>query len=155
MGPRDSDMFTLIAHPYILYDLKSDNTVGGFTDLMKYANPQAAMSGEVGKFDNARIIASTNVGTSGAAPNVLYNTYLIGHETVGAVELPGNGPDTVTDPGNQSFNVNVVRGGPDKADPEGNIAGFVSYWFTFVAKLLKTTNSAERHRRFTADASPV
>lgn len=154
-GPRGQDRFLLIAHPYMLFDMKSDNTVGGFIDIMKYANPQAALAGEVGSFDNARIVASTNVSTTGAAPNVIYRNYLIGNETIGAVDLPGNGPDAIIDPNNQSFGVNVIKGGPDKSDMEGNIAGGVSYWFTFVAKLLHTSNTNRRHRRILADASAV
>ncbi len=131
----------------------SDNTAGGFIDLLKYTAGTRVMDGEVGKVDNFRVLETTNVATSGTAPNVLYNNYLVGKGAVGAVDLPGAGPSPVTDPSKESFKINVIPGGPSQSDPEGMIGGYVSYRAVTVHKILDATNY--RFRRVQADASLV
>lgn len=138
--PHTDEDFMGIIHPYALYDIMSDNTAGGFIDVMKYANPnQTFVQGEVGKVEGVRLVKSTNVATSGTAPNVLYTTYVVGAGAMGAVSLSGQSPSNVRDPQKQSFKVNVIPGKPQIADPEGKIGFAVSYRFVFVAKLLDTT----------------
>lgn len=139
VGPKTDEDFMGIIHPYALYDIMADNTAGGFIDVMKYANPQTFIRGEVGKVEGVRLVKSTNVETSGTAPNVLYTTYVIGEGAMGVVSLAGRGPSNVRDPKRQSFKVNVIPGKPQIADPEGKIGFAVSYRFVFVAKLLDTT----------------
>lgn len=158
--PRNGDEFLGIVHPYVLYDIKSDNTAGGFIDVMKYANPQAmiegwqAVEGEAGKVEGVRLVKSTNVGTSGTAPNVLYNWYIVGKGAVGAISLSGRGPSNVTNPAKQDFRIATVRGGqPSIYDPEGKIGAAVSYRFVFVVKTLDATNL--RYKIVQADASLV
>lgn len=153
MGPRMSTEYKGIMHPYITYDLVSDNTAGGFIDCMKYSNGTQLLAGEVGKVGNFRLMETTNVATSGTAPNVLYYAYLVGQGAVGAVDLPGAGPSNVVDPQKQSFKINVVKGGPNPADPEGMIGSYVSYRFVTVHKILDSTNY--RFRRLKCDASIV
>lgn len=152
-GPRGRKQFTLIIHPYVTYDLKSDNTAGGFIDVMKYANPGGLLAGEVGQIDNTTILETTNVRTSGTAPNVLYDSYFVGEGAVGSVDLGGSGPSEVRDPMNQTFNIRVGSGGPSLPDPEGNIGGWCSYRFVTAVKTLDTTNP--RLRIIQADASLV
>ena len=152
-----SDYFG-ISHPYAIFDLKSDNTAGGFIDVLKYANPAAlangpTMNGEVGKIENVRIVRSTNVGTTGTAPNALYYTYVIGKGAVGAVDLAGAGPSKVMDPEKQSFAINVIDGKPQIADPTGTIGAAVSYWFAFVVQTLDTTTY--RYRIIYSDSSII
>jgi N4-gp56 family major capsid protein len=151
--PRDGGDFVGIIHPYITFDLQSDNTAGGFIDALKYARPDGLLNGEVGRAAGVRFVESTNVGTSGTAPNVLYNSYIVGKGGVGAVDLAGRGPSKVMDPSRQAFRVNVIRGGPQIADPEGKIGSAVSYRFVFVAQTLDSTNL--RYRIVQADASIV
>lgn len=152
-GPRGMDEFAVIAHPYITYDITSDNTAGGFLDVTKYMNGQNALDGEIGRAGGARIVESTNVGTSGSAPNVLYRLYFVGRGSVGSVDLPGAAPTSVTDPKKQSFNIRVIKGGPNPADPEGMIGSYASYRFVTVNKILDSTNY--RYRILTPDASLV
>src|SRR6185295_9325505 len=96
--PIKGDDFLCIMHPYVLYDLMSDNTAGGFIDVLKYNNADrilqagTAMSGEAGKMAGCRIVKSTNVGSTGTAPNVRYYTYVIGMGAVGCIDLSGSGP---------------------------------------------------------------
>lgn len=151
--PRNDGNFWGIIHPYISYDLTSDNTAGGFIDVMKYADPQRMVAGEVGKIAGVRFLESTNVGTSGSAPTVQYKTYIVGLGGVGAVSLVGYGPNNVIDPSKSTFKVNIIDGGPGPSDPEGQIAKFISYFFIFVAKTLDSTNL--RYRFVPSDASIV
>ena len=111
------------------------------------------LAGEVGEIAMCRLLTSTNVGTSGAAPNVLYYTYVMGKGGLGIVDLTGRGPDKVVDPQKERFKLNVVKGGPSPADPVGEIDMYVSYRFVFAAKTLDTTNF--RFKIITADASVI
>lgn len=151
--PKSDGLFRAVIHPYITFDLQADNTAGGWIDLMKYADPSAALMGEVGKCGGCRILETTNVNTTGSSPDVLYDSYVVGKGAVGAVDLQGSGPSKVTDPSNQAFNINVIPGGPSQADPEGMIGSYVSYLYRYVAKTLDSTNY--RYRKPRANASLV
>lgn len=152
--PRDDGNFAGVLHPYITYDLKADNTAGGFIEVQKYANPESMMTGEIGMVDGVRLVESTNVGTSGTSPSVLYNVYIAGKGGVGHVRLAGRGPSEITDPSKQNFRVAVVRGGqPSIYDPEGKIGFVCSYRFVNVYQTLDSTNL--RYRIVQADASLV
>lgn len=151
--PFDDGEFRAVIHPYITFDLQSDNTAGGFIDQLKYAQPGNMMSGEIGKIANTRIVESTNVKTSGTAPDVLYYCYIVGNGAVGAVDLEGNGPSKVTDPSKEAFKVAMVPGGPNAVDPEGVIGGYASYRFVYLAKVLDATTY--RYRLVKANASMV
>ena len=142
-----------IIHPYALFDLKSDNTAGGFIDVMKYADPTGLLNGEAGSIEDVRLLKSTNVGTTGTAPQVSYYTYVIGKGAVGAVDLAGRGPTKVMDPSKESFAVNVINGEPQIADPTGTIGAAVSYWFAFAVQTLDT--STYRYRIIYADSSII
>lgn len=152
--PRDNGEWAGILHPYITFDLKADNTAGGFIEVQKYANPSSMMSGEIGMVDNVRFVESTNVGTTGSSPNVQYYVYIAGKGGVGHVRLSGRGPSDITDPSKQNFRVAVVRGGqPSIYDPEGKIGFVCSYRFVNVYQTLDSTNY--RYRMVKADASLV
>lgn len=151
--PRFDNYFFSVIHPYVVYDLISDNTAGGFIDALKYTTGRTVLNGEVGEIGMCRLLTSTNVGTTGTAPNVQYYTYIMGEGGLGIVNLTGKGPTGVTDPRNQRFTLTTVKGGPSPADPVGEIASYVSYRFVFAAKTLDTTNL--RFAIVKADASLV
>ncbi len=151
--PREGGDMVGIIHPFISYDLTSDNTAGGFIDVLKYTNNTPLLNAEIGKIGGVRFMESTNVATSGTAPSVLYSTYIVGQGAVGMIDISGKGPSKVVDPRNERFKVNIVPGGPSAADPEGNIGQYVSYWFATVAKTLDST--VFRYRIVTADSSLV
>lgn len=153
VNPKMGDDYVVITHPYVLYDIKSDNTAGGFIDVVKYAAPDRMLSGEEGRVAGARIFSTTNVKTSGAAPTALYWMYTVGKGAVGSVDLAGSGPSRVVgEPGAGAFKINVINGGPQIADPEGMIGAAVSYRYVFVAKILDTTY---RYRMTKCDVSLV
>lgn len=151
--PREAGDMVGIIHPFVSYDLTSDNTAGGFIDVLKYTNNTPLINGEVGKIAGVRFLETTNVNTSGTAPSVLYSTYIVGQGAVGMIDLTGKGPSKVVDPRNERFKLNIVPGGPSPADPEGNIGQYVSYWFATVAKTLDST--VFRYRIVQADSSLV
>ncbi len=151
--PRFENYFFSVIHPYSVYDLITDNTAGGFIDALKYTAGRQVLAGEVGEIAMCRLLTSTNVGTSGAAPNVLYNAYVMGEGGLGIVELTGRGPAQVVDPRRERFTLNIVKGGPSPADPVGEISTYVSYRFVFAAKTLDTVNL--RFKIITADSSLV
>jgi len=162
--PKDDTFYYAITHPYIVYDIKSDNTAGGFIDLMKamymgsetnnpFVKAPNPFDEPVGIIENIKIWATTNVTTSGTAPNVLYYTYVVGRGAAGAVDLQGSGPSKVEDPSKQQFRINVIRGGPQMVDPSGMIGAAVSYRYVFNTTILDTTNL--RYRIFKPDASLV
>jgi len=157
--PKQDDEYWGVIHPYVVYDLQADNTAGGFIDYLRWGKPELIEkgyekmgSGVVGSTGGCLFKKSTNVTTSGTAPNVLYYTYITGKGAVGSVDLAGSGPTRVEDPKSESFKINTIRGGPQIADPEGNIGSAVSYRFVYVAKTLDTTY---RYRIVLADASLV
>lgn len=155
--PKDDGYFRGICHPYITYDLQSDNTAGGFIDMARWLKPEVMSEGAnlglVGRAAGVDIYESTNVGTSGTAPNVIYNFYIVGNRAVGMVDLAGRGPSKVTDPTKQSFAIATGKGGPALADPEGKIGSFVSYRFVMVFKTMDTTTL--RFRSLQSDASLI
>jgi N4-gp56 family major capsid protein len=151
--PRFDNYFFSVIHPYVVYDLISDNTAGGFIDALKYTSGRQVLQGEVGEIGMCRLLTSTNVGTTGSVPNVQYFTYIMGSGGIGICNLTGRGPDQVVDPRKQRFTLNMVKGGPSPADPVGEIAQYVSYRFVFAAKTLDTTNL--RFKIVKADASLV
>ena len=120
---------------------------------MKYANPEAMLNGEAGRIEGVRLLKSTNVGTTGTAPQVKYYTYVIGQGAVGAVDLAGAGPTKVMDPSKESFAVNVIDGKPQIADPTGTIGAAVSYWFAFAVQTLDTVTY--RYRIIYSDSSII
>ncbi len=151
VGPQVAEDYLAILHPYVLYDIMSGND---FIDVVKYANPQAFINGEIGKVEGCRLLKSTNVGDDGvAAPQKKYYTYVIGEGAMGIVNLAGGAPSKVTDPSRQQFQVNVVPGKVEMANPEGKVGFLVSYWFAFVAKLLDT--NPYRYRIIPMDASII
>lgn len=151
--PKVGGDFIGVIHPFISYDLTSDNTAGGFIDVLKYTNNTPLINGEIGKIAGVRFLETTNVNTSGTAPSVLYTTYIVGEGAVGMINLTGKGPSMVVDPRNERFKVNIVPGGPSAADPEGNIGQYVSYWFATVFKTLDSTTF--RYRMVASDSSLV
>lgn len=152
--PWQGDDFYAVLHPYNLYDIVSDSTAGGFMDLSKYTDKNSALNGEVGRAAECRIVSSTNVGDDGAAATTTkYYMYVFGQQAVGALSLAGRGPSEVQDPDKQTFKLNVIAGGPQIADPEGQIGTAISYRFVYAAKILDT--ATYRYAIVPSDASLV
>jgi N4-gp56 family major capsid protein len=147
--PKEGSDFLSLAHPFVLYDLISESSTGGFIDITKYTAPNAPRlyeGDELGKIAGVRIGQSTNVGVSGAGATTKYWVYVVGKGAVAAVNL-GEGQIASAERNPQ---VNILRHGPSSSDPAGVIGGSVSYNYKFVAKRLKTTSDKERYRMINA-----
>lgn len=147
---REDGGWLAILHPYMIYDLLADNTANGFTEVMKYADPNRFISGEIGRWMNTRIVETTNVAVAGGFK---YHGYIFGRGGLGVVSLAGYAPNNVIDPRTSSFNVDVIRGKKSIYDPEGQIGAAVSYFYVMVAKAMDTVNP--RFRIVEADVSLV
>jgi N4-gp56 family major capsid protein len=65
-APEFSDRgggYVAITTPEVVFDLKSNTSVGQWIDMHKYANPENLFNGEVGSMDGVRIVQSPNVDT--------------------------------------------------------------------------------------------
>ena len=149
--PYGSGDWMAVIHPYVEYDIMSDNTAGGFIDCMKYQNGMKLLNGEIGKVAGCRLMSSTNVNITGTAPNQLYSAYLFGYQSFCVIPLAGSGPSTVTDPKNQRFKVSVVKPGIGPSNPTGEIGTIASYRFVMASKI----TDPQRMRIITCDASLV
>lgn len=138
--PMDGSNFLAIAHPFSTYDIVNDPAAGGLADIRKYTNPAVLNTyedrGEITVVAGCRLIESTNVKIVSGSPNT-YAMYVFGKNAVGCVDLEGRGPNKVVDPKKQRFNVKVIRGGNNIADPEGVIGAAVSYNFVFSVAVLE------------------
>lgn len=150
--PKEGSDFLSLAHPYVLYDLISESSTGGFIDVSKYTDANAGKAfenDELGKLASVRIGSSTNVGTSGTGPTTKRWVYVVGKGAVAAVNL---GEGKVGD-SNKNPQVSVLRHQPDKSDPAGVIGGSIAYNFRFAAKRMKSTSDSERYKQAPADSS--
>lgn len=153
--PYSDGSWRSIIHPYSRFDLISDNTAGGFIESLKYQAGREVLNGEIGEVGKCRIVETTNVGSSGSAPNVLYNAYIFGYQFGFAADLSGSGPSVIADPKNQRFQTFVTKGGPSAVDPAGTIGTYVAYRFVTAYKVPYTSNDQYRFRVIQADASLV
>jgi len=140
--PKDDSEFYVIAHPYATYDLVNDPNAVGLADIFKYntdvkSTPLVRYEdrGLVTHVAGCKVVESTNVKTQ-TVPN-RYRAYVFGKGACACVDLSGRGPSNVTDPRRQRFNINVIPGKAQIADPEGIIGAAVSYNFIFTTVILE------------------
>ena len=140
--PFEEGEFLAIMHPYTSYDVVNDPAAAGLADIFKYTNVKDTPlvkyedRGVVTHVAGCKVIESTNVKVTAGTPNT-YRSYVFGLNAVGAVDLEGRGPSDITDPAKQRFKINIVKGEPSIADPEGIIGAAVSYNFVFTALVLE------------------
>ena len=157
--PMEGGYFRALCSPYVTYDLVNDPTAGGFTDLTKWIEPsrtqEAADRGLIGRIGGVELWESTNVATSGSAPNTKYHVTVAGRGALGVVDLAGRGVTgfaMMNTPPSQ-MPINVIPGELSIANPMGTVGAAVSYNVKFVAKLLRTGSDDYRFRIFEADSS--
>lgn len=149
--PYSGGDWMFIIHPFVEYDLKSDNTAGGFIDSLKYTQGTKVLNGEIGKAGGARIMTTTNVNVQGTAPSALYSCYLFGYQSFAVIPLEGSGPSAVSDPENQQFKIKVVNPGIGPGNETGEIGTIASYRFVMAVKI----TDPQRMRIILADPSLV
>lgn len=130
--PFEDGLFGVLMHPFGTYDLVNDPAAGGLADIVKYTSPKDSPlvryedRGHLANVAGCKVVESTNVKVTSGSPN-LYRIYIFGRHAMGTVDLEGRGPTDVVDPKKQRFSVNIIKGAPQIADPEGVIGAAVSY----------------------------
>ena len=142
--PFDNGEFLCFTHPYASYDLVNDPAALGLADIFKYNT--AVGSTPLVKYEDrglithvagCKVVETTNGKTYTSSGTNYYRTYVFGKNGLGICDLEGKGPSEVTDPSKQRFNINVIRMGPNPADPEGVIGAAVSYNFATTSVILE------------------
>jgi N4-gp56 family major capsid protein len=68
--------YVAITTPEVVFDLKSNTSVGQWIDMHKYAAPENLFNGEVGSMDGVRIVQSPNVVTFSSTVTVHPTTFI-------------------------------------------------------------------------------
>jgi len=68
--------YVAITTPEVVFDLKSDTSVGQWLDTHKYAAPENLFNGEIGSMDGVRIVQSPNVVTFESSVTVHPTTFI-------------------------------------------------------------------------------
>jgi len=142
--PFDNGEFLVFTHPYASYDLVNDPAALGLADIFKYNTAVGSTPlvkyedrGLVTHIAGCKVIETTNGKTYTTSGTNYYRTYVFGQNGLGICDLEGKAPSEVSDPSKQRFNVNVIRMGPNPADPEGVIGAAVSYNFATTSVILE------------------
>lgn len=108
-APTIDGKYIAIIHPYIAYDLMK-SAGGEWIDVMKYAKPDALLSGEIGTFAGVRFVETSEAKiyrnaseTSGGETGVtdcpsglsVFATLFLGANAYGDTEIEGGGLETI------------------------------------------------------------
>jgi N4-gp56 family major capsid protein len=83
--PFADGSYIIFVHPYVEYDLKSDDDSGGWIDVNKYNNATVLINGELGKLEGFRVVTVNN------APTVTSTVTVYESLAIGAVKGWGMG----------------------------------------------------------------
>lgn len=87
--PTIDGAYVAIVHPYVVKDLITESTVGGFFEVSKYSQPENIFNGEIGKLYGIRIVVAPNnkvyTGAGVSSANV-YPTFIMGKYAYGTVK---------------------------------------------------------------------
>lgn len=73
----DGGLFVAIAHPNVIYDLRSETGTGNWLEVNKYVVPEKIFMGEIGALNKVRVVMSANVQTF-ASTTTVYPTLVMG-----------------------------------------------------------------------------
>jgi len=86
--PTFSDnSYVIFIHPYVQYDLKSDDDAGGWIDVNKYSRPETLINGEIGKLEGFRVVVVNNAPTVTSTVTVYESIAIGGIKGWGAGDL--------------------------------------------------------------------
>jgi N4-gp56 family major capsid protein len=123
---RDGMAYAGVFHPFQMYDLMSDTSVGGFLATAQYAQPNKIWNGEQGKLMGLRLIQSQNIVTVSVTTGVTaYTGFMMGEGAFSCVSLADSPIDIIVN----------EPGSAGAADPYRNIST-VAYKMYFGAKYL-------------------
>lgn len=146
VAPFADGFFRLIIHPNQQFDLLTDTTANGFIELNKYVSDLPALTNEIGRFGQCRIIVSSDAfRAAGSAPT----TYASSGANYSALFLA---PDAYTIGDSQTLQSYFVAPGGDHTDPLAQKA-LVGYKMRFGSLLLDESGARYRILRTTASIS--
>ena len=146
VAPFADGFFRLIIHPNQQFDLLTDTTANGFIELNKYVSDLPALTNEIGRFGQCRIIVSSDAfRAAGSAPT----TYSSTGANYSALFLS---PDAYTVGDSQTLQSYFVAPGGDHTDPLAQKA-LVGYKMRFGSLLLDEAGARYRILRTTASIS--
>jgi hypothetical protein len=96
IGPHESGQYVVVLHPRAEYDLMVDAQSGSWLDIQKGVDNKPLLNGEVARMYGMRFLVSdkmlTSAGTAVAGPSPLdvVQSFVIGEEAFGVVELNGD-----------------------------------------------------------------
>ena len=88
-APKINGDYVAIIHPYVAYDLKSDED---WVEAHKYAKPENLYSGEIGKIDGVRFVESTEAKIYDGG---VFGCLFFGANAYGTTEVTGGGLQTI------------------------------------------------------------
>lgn len=102
-APTIDGFYVAIMHPYVAKDLMSK--LGGstaWTDVMKYADPEKILKGEIGTYGKVRVVTTTNAKFYAADDNTLtghtvgvFSTIVVGANAYGTTKIEGGGLELI------------------------------------------------------------
>jgi len=134
VAPFADGFYRLIIHPNQQFDLVTDTSTNGFIELNKYVSDLPALTNEIGRFGQCRIIVSSDAfRATGAAPT----TYSSTGANYSALFLA---PDAYTIGDSQTLQSYFVAPGGDHTDPLAQVS-LLGYKMRFGSKLLHVAKS--------------
>jgi N4-gp56 family major capsid protein len=110
---RDGQAYAGVFHPFVLFDLQSDTSVGGFLATAQYSQPDKIWNGEIGKLNGVRLLQSQNIVTTNVTSGVTaYNNFVMGEGAFATVSLEDSPIDIIIN----------REGSAGSADPYGLIS---------------------------------
>lgn len=138
--PRFPDrMYHGACTPSQKYDLKADAATGGFIDIMKWATPEAFLTGRLGEVEGVNFDISTtlSLGAVGASGATVHAALIWGPGAFGAIDLSGQTVGALNAESNRTgIDVMIVPANtPSKVDPLQQY-GVAGWKVAYVAKRL-------------------
>lgn len=101
-APMIEGGYVAIIHPYTAFDLMTSDE---WTDVHKYADPEAIFKGEIGKIGNVRFVQSTEAKIWKSAEDncpdastAVFGTIVLGENAYATTEIEGGGLETIIKP---------------------------------------------------------
>jgi N4-gp56 family major capsid protein len=82
----DGGAYVAFMHSDVIADIQNDATLGSWTDVAKYSQPDKVFANEVGMFKGIRVIRDNNVPVDSTGAFPLYTSIVIGFNALGKVQ---------------------------------------------------------------------
>lgn len=96
IGPHESGSYVVVLHPKAEYDLMVYDQAGGWLDIQKGVDNRPLLNGEVARMYGMKFLVSDKMpqslgnGVNHAGTEDVYQSFVIGEEAFGVVELNGD-----------------------------------------------------------------